>query len=174
MNKQDKIKKVMREFKDGKLKTPNGEVVTDKKQALAIAMSESEDYAEKADLIEDIFISSLSHAEDVIKSIGSEELLEKAVYANTSENRKLGRVGQEYHRGKGKKEEKKVSGGKNSARFTDAVKDEVITQRYPRDEEHKILRKALAALIKELGMEGREQFKEFMEYNEFVNSVSIK
>lgn len=41
MNKQDKIKKVMREFKDGKLKTPNGEVVTDKKQVLAIAMSES-------------------------------------------------------------------------------------------------------------------------------------
>lgn len=31
-----KIKKVMREFKNGKLKTPNGEVVTDKKQALAI------------------------------------------------------------------------------------------------------------------------------------------
>lgn len=28
MNKQDKIKKVMREFKDGKLKTSNGEVVT--------------------------------------------------------------------------------------------------------------------------------------------------
>ena len=62
----------------------------------------------------------------------------------------------------------------SDARFQDAVKDEVITQRYPRDEEHKILRKALAALIKELGMEGREQFKEFMEYNEFVNSVSIK
>lgn len=113
MNKQDKIKKVMREFKNGKLKTPNGEVVTDKKQALAIAMSESEDYAEKADLIEDISISSLSHAEDVIKSIGSEELFEKAVYADTAENRKLGRVGQEYHRGKGKKEEKK-SDKKNS------------------------------------------------------------
>ena len=32
--------------------------------------------------------------------------LEKAVYADTAENRKLGRVGQEYHRGKGKKEEK--------------------------------------------------------------------
>ena len=30
MNKQDKIKKVMREFKCGKLKTHNGEVVTDK------------------------------------------------------------------------------------------------------------------------------------------------
>ena len=110
MNKQDKIKKVMREFKDGKLKTPNGEVVTDKKQALAIAMSESEDYAEKADLIEDILISSLSHAEDVIKSIGSEELFEKAVYADTSENRKLGRVGQEYHRGKGKKKKRKFQG----------------------------------------------------------------
>ena len=95
MNKQDKIKKVMREFKNGKLKTPNGEVVTDKKQALAIAMSESDDYAEKADLIEDISISSLSHAEDVIKSIGSEELFEKAVYADTAENRKLGRVGQD-------------------------------------------------------------------------------
>ena len=26
----------MREFKDGKLKTPNGEVVTDKTQALAV------------------------------------------------------------------------------------------------------------------------------------------
>lgn len=41
MNKQDKIKKVMQEFEDGKLKTPDGKVVTDKKQALAIAMSES-------------------------------------------------------------------------------------------------------------------------------------
>lgn len=27
MNKQDKIKKVMREFKDGKLKTPNCKVI---------------------------------------------------------------------------------------------------------------------------------------------------
>lgn len=39
MNKQDKIKKVMREFKDGKLKTPNGEVVTDKNQALAVLLT---------------------------------------------------------------------------------------------------------------------------------------
>lgn len=66
MNNQDKIKKIMREFKDGKLKTHNGEVVTDKKQALAIAMSESENYAEKADLIKDISIGSLSDAEDVL------------------------------------------------------------------------------------------------------------
>ena len=46
------------------LKTLNGEVVTDKKQALAIAMSESEDYAEKADLIEDISIGSLSNTKE--------------------------------------------------------------------------------------------------------------
>ena len=84
MNKQDKIKKVMLGFKNDKLKTSNGEVVTDKKQALAIAMSESEDYVEKADLIEDISIGSLSDAENVIKGIGSEELFEKVVYVNTA------------------------------------------------------------------------------------------
>ena len=32
---------------------------------------------------------------------------EKAIYADTPQNRKLGRVGQEYHRGKGKKDENK-------------------------------------------------------------------
>ena len=31
-------------------------------------------------------------------------VIEKAVYADTPQNRKLGRVGQEYHRGKGKKD----------------------------------------------------------------------
>ena len=39
MNKQDKIKKVMREFNDVKLKTQNGEVVTDKNQALAVLLT---------------------------------------------------------------------------------------------------------------------------------------
>ena len=39
MTKQYKIKKVMREFKDGKLKTHNGEVVTDKNQALAVLLT---------------------------------------------------------------------------------------------------------------------------------------
>ncbi len=34
-------------------------------------------------------------------------VFEKAVYADTPQNRKLGRVGQEYHRGKGKKEDNK-------------------------------------------------------------------
>lgn len=96
MNKQDKIKKVMKEFKNGTLKTPDGKVVTSRKQALAIAMSESEDYAEKADLIGQIRIGNLEEAEDIIKAIGKEELFEKSVYADTYENRKLGRVGQQY------------------------------------------------------------------------------
>ena len=39
MNKQDKIKKVIHEFKNGKLKTSNGEVVTDKNQALAVLLT---------------------------------------------------------------------------------------------------------------------------------------
>jgi len=36
----DKIKKVMHEWKKGKLKSSSGEKVTDRKQALAIAISE--------------------------------------------------------------------------------------------------------------------------------------
>ena len=39
MNKKDKIKKVMHEFKDDKLKTNNCEVVTDKNQALAVLLT---------------------------------------------------------------------------------------------------------------------------------------
>jgi hypothetical protein len=77
MNKNDKIKKVMREFKNGKLKTADGKLVTDKKQALAIAMSESEDYSEKS-IMSNIEINSLSEAEDIIKSAGTEDLFEKA------------------------------------------------------------------------------------------------
>lgn len=44
---------------------------------------------------------------DLIKAgiLEYDDSIEKAVYADTAENRKLGRVGQEYHRGKGKKEE---------------------------------------------------------------------
>ena len=36
-----KIKKVMKEFKDKKLKTSHGKKVTDRKQAVAIALSEA-------------------------------------------------------------------------------------------------------------------------------------
>lgn len=38
---REKIKKVMDEFKKGKLKNPTGQKVVDHKQAVAIAMSEA-------------------------------------------------------------------------------------------------------------------------------------
>lgn len=37
----EKVAKVMREFEAGTLKTPSGEIVTSKKQAMAIALSEA-------------------------------------------------------------------------------------------------------------------------------------
>ena len=78
MNKQEKIGKVMKEFKEGTLKTSAGKKVKSRKQAVAIAMSESEGYAEKADLISQINIDSLQEAEDILKAAGDEELFEKA------------------------------------------------------------------------------------------------
>lgn len=78
MNKKEKIGKVMKEFKDGTLKTSAGKKVKSRKQAIAIAMSESEGYAEKADLISQINIDSLQEAEDILKAAGEEELFEKA------------------------------------------------------------------------------------------------
>lgn len=39
---QDKIGDVMHEFKEGKLKSSSGEKVTDRKQAIAIGISEAE------------------------------------------------------------------------------------------------------------------------------------
>lgn len=38
---QEKVGKVMKEFKDGELKSSSGEKVTDKKQAVAIGISEA-------------------------------------------------------------------------------------------------------------------------------------
>lgn len=78
MNKQEKIGKVMKEFKEGTLKTSAGKKVKSRKQAVAIAMSESEGYAEKADLISQINIDSIQEAEDILKAAGDEELFEKA------------------------------------------------------------------------------------------------
>ena len=37
----NKIRKVMRDFKAGKLKDPQGNVISDRKQAIAVAMSEA-------------------------------------------------------------------------------------------------------------------------------------
>lgn len=44
---QRKVKKVMREYKAGKLKSSSGGKVTSQKQAVAIAMSEAKQTAKK-------------------------------------------------------------------------------------------------------------------------------
>ena len=44
MTEEEKIHMVMHEFEQGKLKDSHGKLVTDKKQALSIAISESKDY----------------------------------------------------------------------------------------------------------------------------------
>lgn len=43
----DKVKKVMGEFKDGKLNSSSGDKVTNPKQAIAIALSEQESARKK-------------------------------------------------------------------------------------------------------------------------------
>lgn len=41
MKKYGKVHKVMKEFKEGKLRSSSGEIVTNRKQAIAIALSEA-------------------------------------------------------------------------------------------------------------------------------------
>ena len=41
MKGESKIKKVMKEFEEGKLKSSSGSIVTNRKQAIAIALSEA-------------------------------------------------------------------------------------------------------------------------------------
>lgn len=55
---QKKIAKVMKEFKDGILETPDGERVTNKKQAMAIAISESKNLS-KSDISEALTVLGL-------------------------------------------------------------------------------------------------------------------
>jgi len=50
-SKEEKISKVMKEFKEGNLKSSSGNVVTDKNQAIAIALSEAG--VEKAEDVSD-------------------------------------------------------------------------------------------------------------------------
>lgn len=64
--KEEKIRKVMKEFKEGTLKSSSGELVTDRKQAIAIAISEA-DNIEKSDDVD---------------SDSSEKPIEKAQKAN--------------------------------------------------------------------------------------------
>jgi len=54
------------------------------------------------------------------------------------------------------------------ARFPDAVKDAIVRQTHPCDAEHKILRKAVAIIARELDIYNREDLAEFKAYNEFV------
>lgn len=61
---QQKIAKVMHEFKRGKLKS-NGKVVTDRKQALAIAMSEARGLAAAADWEEESEVQEVEEVEEV-------------------------------------------------------------------------------------------------------------
>jgi hypothetical protein len=44
---QDKVKKVMEEFKQGKLKSSSGQKVTNRKQAVAIGLSEARESGAK-------------------------------------------------------------------------------------------------------------------------------
>lgn len=59
MNKQDKIKKVMQEFNDSKLKTSNFEVVTDKNQALAVLLIKLSSARDNLLLINNYIINAL-------------------------------------------------------------------------------------------------------------------
>lgn len=44
---KDKVKQVMKDFKEGNLKTGTGKAVTDIKQAIAIGLSEAKEAGEK-------------------------------------------------------------------------------------------------------------------------------
>jgi len=48
--KVEKVEKVMHEFKEGTLESGSGQMVTDRKQAIAIALSEARDAGEKIHL----------------------------------------------------------------------------------------------------------------------------
>lgn len=74
MKPKDKIKLVMKEFKNGTLKSSSGELVTDKKQALAIALSEAQSLNKGEDNLDDLIeehkklidvLESPSHKDDV-------------------------------------------------------------------------------------------------------------
>jgi len=52
MKGQDKIQKVMHEFKTGKLKSSSGDKVTNPKQAIAIALSEAKARKRKGGLMD--------------------------------------------------------------------------------------------------------------------------
>lgn len=70
-SKQKKFDKVMGEFGDGTLKTPSGDVVTDRKQALAIAYSESGLDEQTTEVLKEAF--RLSRNADELKQINVQQ-----------------------------------------------------------------------------------------------------
>lgn len=86
LTKEEKaVERVMRAFKNGRLKSSSGELVTDRAQALAIAMSEAGENVKKSeDLIKNISINTLDEAQDILKSIDC-EILEKAKLGDTKD-----------------------------------------------------------------------------------------
>lgn len=59
------------------------------------------------ELIDSLKISSLTEAQEIIKSIGNQSLFHKAKYVDNPKNRKLGRVGMEYKKKDGDNLDKK-------------------------------------------------------------------
>lgn len=56
-------------------------------------------------------------------------------------------------------------------RTLNIVKNTVITDRHPYGDELKILRKTLYKLLNKQGLYDTEEFKEFKEYNNFVENI---
>ena len=71
----------------------------------SMGVSESLSKATPTDITKGEKSNELFDAEEIEKA--HNELFEKAVYADTAQNRKLGRVGQEWHRGKANDVKKK-------------------------------------------------------------------
>ena len=77
----------------------------------------------------------IQKGEDEVELIQKGEIdydwkLEKAVYADTAENRKLGRVGQEYHRGKGTKKEDEKKYDIKALTVNDAEEQREVMRKY--------------------------------------------
>lgn len=87
---------------------------------------------QKANILRGFGITSVEELEFAKGEIEYDEL-EKAVYADTAENRKLGRVGQEYKRGKGKKEDE--SPRQSMRRQASEINEEVNKHRDKKIEE---------------------------------------
>lgn len=126
--KKRKFRLVLREFKGGSLRSSSGEKVIDRKQAVAIAMSEAgveemergdgERVGKKEEVNKSLRILELAYEQGKIPL----DVLEKSnlgASSDTSENRHLKRVGQEY----GSKRQQEQVGKHTNAIDGDAKKE---------------------------------------------------